>query len=201
MAMLLVETSEEWLQRAVDRSLRTYLAGWNIIVPPIRIGVGFLSGGSRGGRQGETFPRARSKDGKNEVLVRTTLKDPVSILEALTQELVVASFDAQKNITKTVAFRDAMVKAVFLSNLRQSGRWHAGALLLSDLTDLAKALGDYPRSEGLNDTHPNGKQSTRMIKVLCRCGRRYGTTRKHLDSSLSLGCIDHSCVINQVTVG
>ena len=95
------ETREEWLQAAADALREPFRKRAGLSVPEVRIGVGWPSGGMRTRTGGQTWARAASADGVNEITVRVDIHDAVDVLSILGHELIHAALDCKGGHGKT----------------------------------------------------------------------------------------------------
>lgn len=127
-------------------------------------------------RIGEAWSAKNSGDNSFEVFVSPVLKDPIEVAATLVHELVhcaVGLEDGHRGKFPVCA------RAVGLEAKMTATK--AGETLTKRLQELTAKLGPYPHAEL---KHSNGppKQSTRMLKVVCReCGCVCRMTRKWLD--------------------
>lgn len=173
------ETREAWLEAAVRDALRGFMAGKGVTVPEVRIGIGFGHGGSRGKAVGECNPRSASPDGVNEITLRITEAEPITVLATLVHELVHAALDCKGAHGKTFATMAEVVGLIPFPSMRSTV---AGFMLNDRLTLLAEALGDYP-GEGLR----LGERKKQPIRNLARhcteCLFLFRTTRKQIENA------------------
>lgn len=183
-------TREEWLDAAVDAMRPAWERRTGLSIPKVRVGVGFPSGGLRSAVGGQTWTRASSPDGINEITIRVTLSDPVEVLAILGHELVHAAMDCKGGHGKR--FASAMSMIGYVGSPKAS---EAGNVLKQELTALAEALGEYPGDAGLAVEAEKRKQGTRMIRISCNsCGFVFRTTQKWVDKAAgSLSCPDYEC--------
>ena len=187
---VLFETREEWLDAAVDAMRPVWLERARIVVPEVRVGVGFPSGGLRSKALGQCWTKASAADGVNEITIRVTVVDPEAVLAVLGHELVHASTDCKGGHGKR--FASKMRTLGFEGDMRAT---YAGASLAQELSVLAVALGDYPGADGLAVAAAAKTQGTRMVKCECEdCGFLFRTTTKWIKiSGLDMRCPDATC--------
>ena len=182
------ETREEWLQAAADALREPFRKRAGLSVPEVRIGVGWPSGGMRTRTGGQTWARAASADGVNEITVRVDIHDAVDVLSILGHELIHAALDCKGGHGKM--FQRAFYKMGYVNDPKS----HAvGDGLRTEYATLAASLGDYPSADGLAVAARKKKQTTRMIKCECpTCGFIFRTTAKWAEGRV-LVCPDEQC--------
>jgi len=187
----LFATSEEWLQAAVDTSLRSVVQTiTGMVIPDVRIGVGFPSTGKSGSTLAETWPRKAANDNVNEITVRVTMSDPVEVLGVLLHELIHVGFDGKYGHGKR--FQKEFARLGFMGDPK--GHMMSPELR-NNLKTLADSLGVYPRKEGLQEFIAKHKQTTRLHKVICQtCSLNFRLTQKWIDKAVQLDCPDRACV-------
>ena len=188
---ILFETSEEWLLAAVDMQLRDVVQRiTGMVIPSVRVGVGFPSAGASSSTLGETYSRSVAADNVNEILIRVTMSDPVEVLGVLLHELIHVGFDAKYGHGKR--FQKEFTKLGFIGDPRSHTM---SPELRNSLTKLSDALGAYPRKEGLEEFIKKHKQTTRLHKVICQtCSLNFRLTQKWIDKATQLDCPDRACV-------
>lgn len=196
------DTSEEWLVDAADRLSVAVRQMANVVVPPVRIGVGFLSGGDRGKALAESFPASATKDGIHEIIIKVRLTDPVQVLSALTRELIMVAMDCRwASNPYAKDFKQAFERVGFVGSPAECV---PGDSLRNNLTMLAMSLGEYPREDGMiSELLAKRKQTTRGLRCVCsHCGSNWRTARKNIDAAGSdLRCQNGRCPAGTVTVG
>ena len=186
------ETREEWLQAAADALREPFRKRAGLSVPEVRIGVGWPSGGMRTRTGGQTWARAASADGVNEITVRVDMHDAVEVLSILGHELIHAALDCKGAHGKTFQ------RAFYLMGYVNDPKSHAvGEVLRTEYATLASALGDYPSADGLAVAARKKKQTTRMLAFHCDkeeggCGYAVSTTRVHVERAMPV-CPDPAC--------
>ena len=211
-AQVLHETGvrEQWLAEAVT-ALRPMLAELTgIIIPAVRVGVGFPSSGERSAVRGECWIRAMSADGVNEIIMRITHHaSVVAILGTLAHEMLHAGLDCQDGHSGRFAKASkAFGFSLAITSEQKTPECH------ERLSALAERLGIYPGMDGLRERGEGGsallggaltgagkrvssgprKQGTRMLRCECDvCGFAFRTTRKWLDAAPNLRCPDAEC--------
>lgn len=178
----LFETREEWLQAATTELRTVLFSRTDLSVPEVRIGVGWPSGGMRTRTGGQTWARAASADGINEITVRVDIHDAVDVLSILGHELIHAALDCKGGHGKM--FQRAFFSMGYVNDPKASV---PGAALRTEYALLAQSLGDYPSADGLALAAKKKKQTTRMIKCECpQCGFVFRTTQKWVDARAGL---------------
>jgi len=173
------ETREEWLTRAVE-ALRPLFAEAGEDIPAVRVSVGFPGGGSARKRIGECWAPGASVDGVPQLFVSPVIGSRVQALDVLTHELIHAIDRCESGhkgrfvkIAKAVGLEGKMTATV------------ASPALEEKLTEIGKALGDYPHSAITLSAATEKKQTTRMLKVECtEDGYTIRTTAKWLEVGL-----------------
>jgi len=176
-------TREEWLLAAAEL-LRPLFVDKGIPLPDaMRIACGWPLGRRRGspGRShtiGQCFTRKASGDGTSEIFISPELDDAVTVLGVMIHEFIHAADDCRNG--HRGPFRK-MALSIGLRGPMRSTR--PGPELAERLNDLSKQLGPYPHAR-LDAAQVPGKQTTRLIKVVCdRQAHGYATwtTRRWLD--------------------
>lgn len=171
------ETREEWLQAAADALRTPMFSRTDLSVPDVRIGVGWPSGGMRTRTGGQTWARAASADGINEITVRVDIHDAVEVLCILGHELIHAALDCKGGHGKM--FQRAFTRMGYVGTPKSH---EPGADLRAEYATLAASLGDYPSADGLAVAARKKKQTTRMIRCMCTtCGVTFRLTQKWID--------------------
>jgi hypothetical protein len=176
-------TREEWLNLALIE-VRNLLLAHDADVPhDCRVSIGFPGGGSARKRIGECWPRARSKDGVNEIFISPVLDKPTKLLDVLVHEAIHASDDCAsghkghfRKVAKSVGFEGKMTSTV-----------PGAALALW----IEKTIARLPAiTHGALDLSGRKKQPTRLLKIECPgCGCILRGTAKALEVGLpTCGC-------------
>ena len=174
------ETREEWLQAAASMLREPMRDSARVSVPDVRIRTG-----------GQTWARAASADGVNEITVRVDVHDAIEVLCILGHELIHAALDCKGAHGK--AFQRAFFGMGYTGNPKSAD---AGEELRAKYTMLAESLGQYPSADGLAVAAQKRKQTTRMIKCACQeCGFIFRTTSKWVEGR-TLTCPDADCAGN-----
>ena len=185
---VLFETREEWLSAAADTLRGAFRSRAGIVVPAVRVGVGFPSTGLRSNVAGQTWKRAASRDNVNEITIRVTLDNPVEVLAVLGHELIHASFDCVGGHGKR--FTAAASACGYVGDPKTAS---LSEPLRENMAALAEALGAYPGDSGLAVAAQAKKQGTRMLKCVCSaCGFTFRTTAKWIEGR-ALICPDENC--------
>lgn len=188
----LFETREEWLQAATTELRTVLFSRTDLSVPEVRIGVGWPSGGMRTRTGGQTWARAASADGINEITVRVDIHDAVDVLSILGHELIHAALDCKGAHGKM--FQRAFFSMGYVNDPKASV---PGAALRIEYALLAQSLGDYPSADGLALAAKKKKQTTRMIAFHCDpkkggCTYAVSTTRVHIEIAVPI-CANPEC--------
>jgi hypothetical protein len=176
-------TREEWLIRALDRVRPLFLEKDIVLPPQVRLACGwpYCAGRGQGSSHtiGQCWARRASKDGTSEVFISPALDDGVAVTEVLCHELIHCVDDCRHGHRGPFG---KMALAIGLEGPMRST--HAGPELRERLNALCVELGPYPHAR-LDPTQVVKKQSTRLIKVVCRRAPNecyaFWTTRLHLD--------------------
>ena len=171
-------TREEWLNAALTELRPLFQAKAQATIPAdTRVSVGFPGGGSARKRIGECWPRARSKDGVNEIFISPVLQDPMRMLDVLAHEAIHAIDDCvsgHKKPFKTIAL------AVGLTGKMTATV--AGEELKKELEAIVERLPKL--SHGALDLNGRKKQPTRLLKLECEsCGMIIRTTSKWIEQT------------------
>ena len=166
-------TREAWLLAAIER-LQPLFATKGHTLPPVKVSIGFTSGGLRSNHIGQCWPTHLADDTVNHIFIVPSLGDPVEVLDVLVHELVHAVDDCLhhhgkefKKIAKSVGLEGAMRSA------------HAGKLLRERLTTLAAELGPYPH--GALHRAPKRPKGEPRPRARCKeCGFEVPMLRRFL---------------------
>jgi hypothetical protein len=166
-------TREAWLLAAVER-LQPLFATKGHTLPPVKVSIGFTSGGLRSNHIGQCWPTRLADDALNHIFIVPSLGDPVEVLDTLVHELVHAVDDCLHNhgrefkkIAKSVGLEGAMRSA------------HAGKPLRDRLTVLAAELGPYPH--GALHRKPKRPKGEPRPRARCKeCGFEVPMLKKFL---------------------
>lgn len=188
------DTREAWLQAGALRIAEHIRATSGLTVPTtLRIGVGWPAKGKRSNTMGECWAMTATDDGVNEIVMRTTVREPVELLAVLTHECIHAALNCEDK--HGGRFKKAHAAAGF----EGSAKTHTtGQALRGTLDLLAAELGEYPGARGLKDgadSSAGKKQTTRMLKVECdTCGFVFRTTAQWIDAAESdMQCPARNC--------
>ena len=168
---------EVWLTNALEQFIRKHFATAGYEVPNgVRVSTGWPSCGafSKVRRVGEAWNSECSEDGTCEVIISLFLDDPIKILGVFIHEIVHITVGIECGHKKP--FRDCM-KAVGL-NGKPTATGESDELV-TELQKWVEKLGVYPHAK--LDSLDRKKQSTRLLKLECKCGCNVRVTRKWLD--------------------
>lgn len=162
-----------WLEQAYHRLRKDILPE---APPKVNIAFGFPSGGHlrlKNKTIGEHW--SGFTDGSFISLHPTLGKDPVNMLAVLIHEMIHAAYpnDGHRGRFPKTAKRVGLVGKMTATV--------AGHALLSRLNDLSKKLGSFPPGSG--DLVKTRKQTTRLIKLICSCGRILRASREEISRS------------------
>jgi len=189
-------TREAWLAAAV-KAMEPLFAKSGSNIPPIRVTCGWPS--ERGTSEkkrciGQYWTGKASKDGVAQIFITPWLDEaevaaPVGVLSTLAHEVVhaVAGIEAKhgpafKKIAVAIGLEGKMTATI------------AGEELCKTLTTMSEALGPFPHSKIDPTMNPVKKQSTRMVKCVCKeveCGFLVRTSRKWITDVGSPHCPVH----------
>lgn len=158
---------------AIER-LHPLFAAKGHVVPPVKVSIGFTSGGLRSNHIGQCWSTRLADDALNHIFIVPSLGDPVEVLDVLVHELVHAVDDCLhhhgkefKKIAKSVGLEGAMRSA------------HAGKVLRDRLTTLAAELGPYPH--GALHRAPKRPKGEPRPRARCKeCGFEVPMLRRFL---------------------
>jgi hypothetical protein len=189
------ETREDWLLSAAEM-LRPLFEEKEILLPrAFRIACGWPLGRRRGsqGRShalGQCWPHRASKDGSSEIFISPELDDAIVVLGVQVHELIHAADDCRNG--HRGPFRKMALAMGLCGPMRST---EPGPDLRGPLNVLSNQLGPYPHAR-LDATQRPGKQSTRLIKVVCdrqSHGYAFWTTAMWLDEGTPT-CVCGSCM-------
>lgn len=175
MLQVTYETREEWLIAAAEK-LNDMIAEHTDLKPSANV---LVSAGwprrDRGGKViGQCFAKKASQ-GKHHIFISPMLPSAAKVLPTLLHELIHAADDCASS--HKGAFRKAWKALGFTGKPTCS---EPGKELKETLRELAGELGPYPHTK-LEPVQIEKPQTTRMLKVVCRCGCVVRMTRKWLD--------------------
>ena len=155
-------TREEWLQAAARR----IEADWSAFesMPRYRVTCGFPSKGARARTRrviGQCYDASASADGAHEVMVSPVIADPIEALHVLAHEMLHAAVGVANG--HGPAFKRGMrgIMEGKATATRPTETFRAWAELVVD------DIGPYPHA--VLDPGSERRQTTRMLKVECRC--------------------------------
>ena len=175
---------EEWLQLGV-RCLAP-LVFKHDLEQTIKVSCGWPSTKARaasGKRIGECWSTECSAEGVNQIFISPLLHDSREVLAVLTHELVHAAVGVECGH-----------RGAFVNRAKQVGlegkptATYAGKELEGKLSIIVESIGLYPHEEFTPSDKEQKKQSTRMIKLECRCGYVARTTRKWIAVGVPTCC-------------
>lgn len=188
------DTREAWLTAGALRVAEHIHSASGLTVPAtLRIGVGWPAKGKRSNTLSECWPRKASDDGVNEIVMRTTVREPVELLAVLTHECIHAALNCEDK--HGGRFKKAHAALGFEGGAKTST---PGLALRGTLELLAQELGEYPGTRGLRDgadSSAGKKQTTRMLKCECdTCGFVFRTTATWIEAAnYALRCPSLDC--------
>lgn len=197
-------TREAWLEAAIDMMRPMFEAIGAPLPKQIHVSVGFAYGARKenGKILGQTWARAASEDGRQQIFVSPEMGETYDVMETLIHELVHVADDNQSGHKGNFG-----VIALKLGLLRPFTYTPASPSLGAELQVMAIELGKYPHAA----IHPDGvpalapvfagpgselpdpvklhsgpvKQTTRLLKAVCgHCGYTVRVTRTWLDEGL-----------------
>jgi hypothetical protein len=154
-----MNTREEWLLKATDVMRERLFKARTIILPEVKVSVGFPGGGNARKRVGEHWNPKATNDGISQIFISPTVDDPYQALEILTHELCHAVHPDDGHGRE---FRRTAMGVGLIGPMRNTV---ASPKLKEKLGKLAAFLGPYPHS-GIN-LKDRKKQDTRLVKVWC----------------------------------
>ena len=181
--MIKYETREQWLTAAVDMLRPEFVIKAGVMVPDVRVSVGFPGGAHPVQTIGQCWKPVATEDGVSQIYINPIIGEATRALDVLIHELVHAVWpDAGHG----KAFRDVAVAMGLTGKMTATT---AGEELQDRLTQMVEELGDYPHSAIKLVEHitPTGRKKariegapepkTRMLKVQCvGCGMSYRTS-------------------------
>ncbi len=178
---------EAWLTEAaqfiLDDKINTHMNGKSYPAN-YRISIGYPPR-SRGNSKAITvcIASAASADSTSEIFVSPKLGDSLSILEALTHELIHYSDDCQSGHRHHFA---RLARKIGLVGKLTATK--ASPALLEYLQTIIDTLGDIPHA-AINLDIAKPKQTTRMIKIECQqCGFNYRASQTQIDKITVWAC-------------
>lgn len=186
---------EAWLHNAIDALRPRFIEIGMPLPDKLHVSVGFGYGAKRESAVvlGQCWARRASEDGVNHIFLSPELDDTARVLDVLLHELIHAADDNQSG--HKGAFAEAATRLGLEGKMTATV---ASVTLAAELMCMADALGAYPHGK-LNATvarvkapvgpdgkqvpaHSGpGKQTTRMLKVVCPAdGYTVRTTAKWL---------------------
>jgi len=170
---------EQWLTECMNKLRPTFIEAGFTLPEKIRASCSWPSKSGlaqKKRRIGEAWSAKNSGDNSFEVFISPVLKDPIDVAAVLVHELAhcaVGLEDGHKGNFPKCAKRMGLEGKMTATT--------AGEELRKKLEVLAVEIGSYPHAE-LKHSNAPPKQSTRMLKVLCKdCGCVVRMTRKWLD--------------------
>ena len=172
-------TREQWLQNAVAAMEPWFKAkGYN--VPRVRVSCGWPSSRGMSAKRyviGEAWDKSASSDKVAQLFISPRLKnevEPSGVLSTLVHEVVHATVGNKEGHNKV--FGKCARSVGLEGKLTQT---HAGEELTGQMKSWMKILKEYPHANLNPNKRPVKKQTTRLIKCLCRdCGYNVRVTQK-----------------------
>jgi hypothetical protein len=181
-------TREEWLNRLAER-----MEGWypGEAIPPVRLSVGFTSGGLRSKRIGECWARECDPEGACHIFIHPGITDAIEVAAILAHELVhaVVGHEAKHGPEfKSVAVALGLVGPMTATQ--------PGDLFRERIATILDDIGPFPSGVLQPSNGPRStpkKQTTRMHKAECPdCGYTIRLSRKWADVGVPM-CPASSC--------
>lgn len=170
---------EEWLSQLTLIFGATIFPDAGYHVPEeLRVTCGFPSRSATGKRRaiGQCFDAVASDDKHFEIFISPTISDPMEVADTLAHEIIHATVGIKAKHGKLFV---ACMKKIGLEG--KPTATVAGDAFKQRVTPLLAQVGKYPHAT-LNPLMMLKKQSTRLMKVVCRdCGYTARVTRKWLD--------------------
>lgn len=168
---------EVWLDHAV-RYVRKHFDAAGYTVPDhVRVGVGWPSRGGLAKRKrtvGQAWSNQCSDDGTHEIILSIYLDDPIKVLGVLIHEAIHVTIGVDKGHGKP--FVECMKLVGLTGKPTSTGESEE---LVETLKTWVEKLGPYPHAK--LDGAEQKKQSTRLLKLECRCGCKVRVTQKWVD--------------------
>lgn len=166
------ETREQWLV-ALKEAIAPWYGG---NLPPVRVSIGFPSGGKRGKAIGECWSQKCDAGGACQIFVHPGQEKPEDVAAILAHELIHAAvgIDAKHG----PAFKEMALRIGLQGPMRATT---AGPAFLADIAPILAELGPIPHAALRHGYTVKPKQSTRMLKCQCSCGYIVRTTKKWVD--------------------
>ena len=175
-----MDTREQWLNLAVDELRPLFDANGFPLPSKIRVTCGFPSRHARSLNRaiGEHHSAKASADGTHEILISPVESDVFEVFGILVHELAHAATDGDGHRGRF----PACVRRFYLEG--KPTHTKVGDNFRLQFGDLVSSLGDYPHAR-LNVEADRKKQSTRMLKAVCRdCGYTIRLTAKWASQGL-----------------
>jgi hypothetical protein len=155
---------EAWLIEMV-RALRPLFRAANIELPPVRVSVGWPGGKrSKNLTLGQCWSPTNAADNRAQIFISPTVGDGRRVIDILVHELCHAADRNEHGHAREFA---ELAYAVGLEG--KPTDTHAGPELAERASSLVKRLGKYPHAALIEMTDGTKKQTTRMMKLECRC--------------------------------
>lgn len=137
-----LETREGWLLQAAQLLAEALFQPLGYTVPPVKVSVGYASGGLRSSAIGQCWARKSADDDLNHIFISPTLGSSFDVIDTLTHELVHAVDDCQHKHGKE--FKKIALKVGLAGPMRSAG---AGPVLKPKLEALLLRLPPYPHGK------------------------------------------------------
>ncbi len=189
---------EAWLTEAAEliqaELITPKLPADHIIPHNFRVSVGFPPNSrASSSRIAVCFKAEASKDNTNEIFITPTIDDSITILAALSHELIHQADNCEsghRNFFAKVARRIGLEGKLTATT--------AGDEITDYLNTLIDVLGPIPHAK-LDVGIAKPKQQTRMIKVYCpACAFQFRTTNRHLiciQLTQCIACLDADMIV------
>jgi hypothetical protein len=173
-------TREEWLNAARDLLRQTYPFAYYLDPANAKLDVVLLSAGFPGmGKgtaeknpsMGESWLGVKAQDGRAHVYVNPRVADPVGVLVILAHQLLHVAMD---DTSHDYPIRRALRHMGHNNRLTKGKQCrHDGSGKLASYQEIADKLGPYPAAPLDASIPPKAKQTTRLLKLVCRNGHDY----------------------------
>jgi len=154
---------------------------------------------SRSGAHGETWAPAHSSDTHWEIVVSSTLADPVAVFGALLHEALHTAVNDTKHTKAWTAAAEALGLAPVGPASDTWARTSESASFATIWRPIIESLGPYPHGALLAGMS-KPKQSTRMLKCVCpSCNWTFRATPKHIAKGLPTCACGDTFKCNELT--
>lgn len=168
---------EQWLQLSIEH-IKTLFQFHGFVIPQVKVSVGFPGGGNRRTRIGEYWTPKASDDKVGSIFISPTLDNGEFVLGVLVHELVHAVVGTEAGHGKM--FKRCALKVGLEGKMKSTT---SGPELVKYIQGVIANIGPYPHSKLNPNDGPTKKQSTRMVRQVCReCEYIVRSSQKCIDS-------------------